>query len=92
MEDLKGAEKLYGLQFYFTTSEEVELNENEKDLITFTHSLIIGDLMNEDEELRNSLIDNVIDSFYDFDKLRDGYLVNHKFDDMEEFMEQRKTW
>ena len=89
LEDLQGVEKLYGLQMFFTTSDENELTEEDKNLIITSHALIIGDLMGTDSNKVNDIVDNIIEQFYDFDKLRDGYLVSHNFEEMEDFIQQR---
>ena len=39
----------------------------------------------------NNMIDNIIDNFYSFDKLRDGYLVNNNYDEMNKYLEMRNT-
>jgi hypothetical protein len=89
LEDLQGVEKLYGLQMFFTTSDENELTEEDKNLIITSHALIIGDLMGTDSNKVNDIVDNIIEQFYDFDKLRDGYLVTQNFEEMEDFIQQR---
>jgi hypothetical protein len=90
LEDLQGVEKLYGLQMFFTTDDVNELTEEDKNLIITSHAVIVGDLMGVDSNKVNDIVDNIIDRFYYFDKLRDGYLVNHNFEEMEDFIQQRK--
>lgn len=90
LEDLQGVEKLFGLQMFFTTSDENEFTEEDKDIIITSHSLIVGDLMGEDIDKVNDIVDNIIEQFYDFDQLRDGYLITHRFEEMENYIEKRK--
>jgi hypothetical protein len=89
LEELQGCEKLYGLMFIFT--QLGDLKEEDSFLIGLTSTLVIGDMMNMEDEFINRMTDNIIESFYSFDRLKDGYLVNHNFDEMEKYLEIRKS-
>ena len=89
LEELEGCEKLYGLMFIFTETGDME--EEDKDLIRFSTTLIIGDMMNMKTDFINPMIDNIVDEFYSFDRLRDGYIVNHNYDEIERYLHMRKT-
>ena len=89
LEELQGCEKLYGLMFIFT--ELGDMDEEDKDLISKSTILIIGDMMKFEDEIVNAFANRIVDTFYSFDKLRDGYLVNHNYDEMEKYLEMRKS-
>jgi len=89
LEDLKGCEKLYGLMFIFT--ELGDLEQPDIDLIKKTSILIIGDMMNLEDDMINNFVDVIVETFHSFDKLSDGYLVNHNFVEMEKYLDMRIT-
>ena len=89
LEELQGCEKLYGLMFIFTEMGDME--EEDKELIRFSTTIIIGDMLNLKIDFINHMVDNIVDSFYSFDRLRDGYLVNHNFVEMEKYLKMRKS-
>jgi hypothetical protein len=88
LENLEGCEKLYGLMFIFTQLGDLDDND-ELNLIKTTSLLIIGDMVELDDDLINEIIDKAIDNFYSFDKLKDGYLVTHNFDEMKNYLDMR---
>jgi hypothetical protein len=88
LENLEGCEKLYGLMFIFTQLGDLKDND-ELNLIKTTSLLIIGDMVELDDDLINEIIDKTIDNFYSFDKLKDGYLVTHNFDEMKNYLDMR---
>ena len=90
LEELEGCEKLYGLMFIFVEMGK-DLDDEDKKLIEFCTILIIGDMAQMKRNFVINMIDNIIDNFYSFDKLRDGYLVNHNYDEMNKYLEMRKT-
>jgi hypothetical protein len=87
LKELKGCEKLYGLMYIFT--ELGDLEQPDIHLIRKTNILVIGDMMNMDTYFINSMCDMIVDNFYSFDRLKDGYLVNHNFVEMEKYIEMR---
>ena len=90
LENLEGCEKLYGLMFIFTQLGDLDDND-ELNLIKTTSLLIIGDMVELDDEFINEIIDKAIDNFYSFDKLKDGYLVTHNFDEMKNYLNMRNN-
>ena len=90
LEELEGCEKLYGLMFIFVEMGN-DLDDEDKKLIEFCTILIIGDMAQMERSFVNNMIDNIIDNFYSFDKLRDGYLVNNNYEEMNKYLEMRKT-
>jgi hypothetical protein len=92
LEELEGCEKLYGLMFIFVeTDNNDNVDKEDKELIEFCTILMIGDMLKFENELINALVNRVVDLFYSFDKLRDGYLVTHNFVEMEKYLKMRKT-
>lgn len=90
LEELQGCEKMFGLMFIFTEMDN-DVSPEDKEMIKFCTILIIGDMMNMDKHFTNSMCDNIIDMFYSFDKLKDGYLVTYDFPEMNRYLEMRKT-
>jgi hypothetical protein len=89
LDELKGCEKLYGLMFIFT--EIGKLAPEDADLIRYTNVLIIGDMMNLDDAFVEDVADKVVDSFYTFAKVNDGYLVDHNYVEMQRYFDMRKN-
>lgn len=91
LEELEGCEKMYGLMFIFVEMDSDKIDDEEKRLIEFCTILIIGDMAQQQTEFINRMCNTIIDNFYFLDKLRDGYLVTHNFDEMNKYLEMRKT-
>jgi hypothetical protein len=89
LDELQGCEKLYGLMFIFT--EMGNMDEEEKDLVKKSTALIIGDMVKFEDEIINAFVNRIVETFYSFDKLKDGYLVNHNYDEMEKYLEMRMS-
>jgi hypothetical protein len=89
LEELQGCEKMFGLMFIFTEMDN-DVSPEDKDMIKFCTILIIGDMMEMDSYFTNSMCDNIIDMFYSFDKLKDGYLVTYDFPEISRYLEMRK--
>ncbi len=90
LEELEGCEKMFGLMFIFTEIDE-DVSPEDKEMIKFCTILIIGDMMNMDRDFTNSMCDSIIDVFYSFDRLKDGYLVTYDYPEMSRYLEMRKT-
>lgn len=88
LNELKGCEKLFGLRFIFTELNN-NMEEEEKNLINDSTALIIGDMVDQEDNFINETIDVVIDTFYSFDKLKDGFLVGHDFDEIKNYLDTR---
>jgi hypothetical protein len=89
LDELQGCEKLYGLMFIFT--EMGNMDEEEKDLVKKSTALIIGDMVKFEDEIINAFVNRIVETFHSFDKLKDGYLVNHNYDEMEKYLEMRMS-
>ena len=88
MEELQGCERIYGLMFIFTVMED-KMDYEEKELIATCTALIIGDMLEMDTHFANSMCNNIVDMFYSFDKLTEGYLVTTNFDEMKRYLKMR---
>jgi hypothetical protein len=89
LDELQGCEKLYGLMFIFT--EMGNMDEEEKDIVKKSTALIIGDMVKFEDEIINAFVNRIVETFHSFDKLKDGYLVNHNYDEMEKYLEMRMS-
>tara|TARA_R110000868_G_scaffold76018_1_gene219045 strand:- start:1803 stop:2216 length:414 start_codon:yes stop_codon:yes gene_type:complete len=90
LEELEGCERLYGLMFIFTQMDENDNVEVEdRDLIRKCTTLIIGDMINQPQDFVNEMVETIVDEFYTFDRLKEGYLVTHNFIEMEKYLNMR---
>ena len=90
LEELEGCERLYGLMFIFTEVDESgNVGSEDKELIRKCSTLIIGDMINQPQDFVNEMVETIVGEFYTFDRLKEGYLVTHNFDEMEKYLNMR---